>query len=64
MRIGLMSDTHDRIDAVEAAIDFFQSPACKPCLACWRFGLAVGGTEVLQTESEASLCLGKQRRRP
>jgi len=23
MRIGLMSDTHDRIDAVEAAIDFF-----------------------------------------
>ena len=23
MRIGLMSDTHDRFDAVEAAIDFF-----------------------------------------
>ncbi len=23
MRIGLMSDTHDRLDAIEAAIDFF-----------------------------------------
>jgi putative phosphoesterase len=32
MRIGLMADTHDRLDAVEAAIDFFNRQGIRDIL--------------------------------
>ena len=32
MRIGLMADTHDRLDAVEAAVDFFNRQGVKDIL--------------------------------